>query len=608
MVGCLAGLSLLASGMAEGLTPPEPPKAEIYFSNGGRIITMNADGSGRTELTRAGSVTTRNPFGQDGDSDPSLSPDGARMVFIRSTKGTSDEDKDQIILAGSDGSNPKPILTKLNTQWLDESPSWTPDGKSLVMTKGTWKGHNRWVSSVVSVKPNGTGGKTIYSLKPHNDGPPKYIRLELLNPKISPDGTRLLVTVSDAYTDDSTRLAVIDIKSGKRKVLGLGTRSGNWSPDGSSIVYVSTKGSRSEYCQALHDSCLASGDLFTADADGKNPHRLTRTRSNEDDPSWSPAGDRILYTSNRAVPSSLEASEVFSMSVDGNCRVPLTNGAPGSFSPVWNPDGNSGLPEDLCSHGPPPVLTEVMPETPARYGSSYWPGPNVDGQLVTTSDVFFGFDLEYDDCDLALIPTCGKPMTVMSFPICFWEGLTSSIYGNKGADFSLRRGAGVDLESEKHVTGLTMTAGKSLSWIVGFGKSDPKDILKFVDSMRPVGQIEPMNGDLPAPRVPARDARILRIVERTVEKTGSVAKAAKALDKKKSSIRRNLRFGKQIRKLGPIQTVNCPKDSRGPFADDPSASGSSTRTLEIGSVGSMDVRGIDRRKMLELVRTGTETG
>ncbi|MDQ2623359.1 MAG: hypothetical protein M3Y45_10030, partial [Actinomycetota bacterium] len=46
-------LLLTGAAPATALTPPPPPeKAEIVFSNGGRIVSIQADGSERTVLTR----------------------------------------------------------------------------------------------------------------------------------------------------------------------------------------------------------------------------------------------------------------------------------------------------------------------------------------------------------------------------------------------------------------------------------------------------------------------------------------------------------------------------------------------------------------------------
>jgi hypothetical protein len=71
---------------AEGLGAPPEHRAEIVFENGGRIVSIEADGSERRILTRetARPRERSNPFGPIVpvyDSEPSISPDGNRIAF-----------------------------------------------------------------------------------------------------------------------------------------------------------------------------------------------------------------------------------------------------------------------------------------------------------------------------------------------------------------------------------------------------------------------------------------------------------------------------------------------------------------------------------------------
>ena len=70
---------------SRALTPPPVDKAEIVYSNGGRIISINADGSDRKVLTRRGKTRTPGRFEEPiGDRFPRSSPDGTRILFSRS--------------------------------------------------------------------------------------------------------------------------------------------------------------------------------------------------------------------------------------------------------------------------------------------------------------------------------------------------------------------------------------------------------------------------------------------------------------------------------------------------------------------------------------------
>lgn len=162
-VSALAATCLFAAGGAEGLTPPPLDGAKVVFDNGGRIVSMNADGSGRTYLTRGDrKATWAELFGQNGDADPKVSPDGSRMVFIRSSGVRSYHGKDRLMLAHGDGSGAKPILPKLKLHSLN-SPNWTPDGTRLIVVRRKWV-RDTVRFSVATVKPNGSGLKTIFRL------------------------------------------------------------------------------------------------------------------------------------------------------------------------------------------------------------------------------------------------------------------------------------------------------------------------------------------------------------------------------------------------------------------------------------------------------------
>jgi Tol biopolymer transport system component len=101
----------------------------------------------------------------------------------------------------------------------------------------------------------------------------------------------------------------------------------NWpsfSADGNRIVFISLR----------HDPIFA--EIYVINADGTNETRLTTTSAGENSPTFSPDGTKIVFTS----VSSLGSGDVFTMNADGTGRTNLTNDANNDYEPVFRPDGS----------------------------------------------------------------------------------------------------------------------------------------------------------------------------------------------------------------------------------------------------------------------------
>jgi len=114
-----------------------------------------------------------------------------------------------------------------------------------------------------------------------------------------------------------------------------------WSPDGQKILYVAPGGRDA----SGNDLGL---DLFVINADRSGePTNLTASPGDDMDPTWSPDGTRIAFTSTRVN----DLRQVFIMSVEcepspGTCAVtdPPRNVSAGfaiEYSPAWSPDGQT---------------------------------------------------------------------------------------------------------------------------------------------------------------------------------------------------------------------------------------------------------------------------
>ncbi len=121
---------------------------------------------------------------------------------------------------------------------------------------------------------------------------------------------------------------------------GVYTAEAILSPDGKTIVFTSTK-----------DGDL---DIYTMNVDGTNVKRLTTTPGYDGGPWWSPDGTKIVYRSHHPKDSAELAEyqrllaqniirpskvELFVMNADGSDQRQITNLGGANFGPTWTPDG-----------------------------------------------------------------------------------------------------------------------------------------------------------------------------------------------------------------------------------------------------------------------------
>ena len=69
-----------------------------------------------------------------------------------------------------------------------------------------------------------------------------------------------------------------------------------WSPDGRQVVFASN---RAHYVGATRDTGTPDLDVWVVNADGSNARRLTTDAAHDADPTWTPDGAAVVFSSDR---------------------------------------------------------------------------------------------------------------------------------------------------------------------------------------------------------------------------------------------------------------------------------------------------------------------
>lgn len=566
---CGLFLGLFEVSLAPALEPSPPDKAAIVFSNGGRIVRINADGTGRTVLTRknslkGGPVKRGSLLTLDrSDVMPRVSPDGGRIMFSRTDEFDDDltADTAKTMIVSRDGGPVREILKARKGVWFSHA-DWLPGGIELVAAR-LKQSRRRIERSIVIVKPNGQVARTVLRLRPYVRGKngrwpraPMRVPAELA---ASPDGSALLATIRSTRPGTASRLERIDIRSGRRKVIARQAGQAAWSPDGESVVFVS-KRDRNGCAKGPFEPCAPAGELYIATEGGSTVTRLTRTRADESSPSWSPDGRRIAYSSNRNLPRSLAAREIYSMASDGTCRTWLTNGAPASIGPEWSGSADDRSDPASCDVVERPALAEIEPRfmNMRMARPRLWLGPEFEGRLLSDSfDLVLISGESYEDCAWYEASRCRKPLAVVSFPVCFLDDLyLPTLAMLSKAKVGRERGATV--LTDRETTGRLLLSGGMATWIT---TDDPFKAVVSAQGSRAIQQLRPFGasspGRLPAARIPGVALRKMLKAKRVVRRTASRRQAAKRLGISPAELTERLKALRVARKLGPLRRVRC---------------------------------------------------
>ena len=316
---------VLAGVVVLGLTPLlvcVDAQAQIAFvsdrDGNWEIYVIDADGGNQQRLTND----------PDNDLNPSWSPDGKRIAFASSRDGNflGNIPADEIYVMDADGNNQKNLTNNLGN---DISPSWSPDGKRIAFSSFRKDRAGNLNHFDIYVMDADGGNQQRLTDNPHGDQYPSW----------SPDGKRIAFSSAREghFIGDfglTSEIYVMDIDGGNQQRFTEnphGDQYPSWSPDGQRIIFSSRRDGH------FRNDFGISYEIYVMDVDGGNQQRLTENRKNDWEPSWSPDGERIAFTSDRK--GDLQNFEIYVIDTDGGNQQRLTNHRGDSGTPSWSPDG-----------------------------------------------------------------------------------------------------------------------------------------------------------------------------------------------------------------------------------------------------------------------------
>jgi Tol biopolymer transport system component/DNA-binding winged helix-turn-helix (wHTH) protein len=237
-----------------------------------------------------------------------FSPDGKRIAYLHWIN-----DEDRLMVANADGSGQRQLAARSGNECFvnaNNGPAWSPDGKTLLTSIGTFT--PQLSMTVAAVSPE-DGAITVFS---------QHKFQQILDVAWLSDGQAVLVTANDQFgSGSSNKIWQISYPSGEAHRITNdlnGYLTLSLTADSNALVTVQQ--------QTL-------GNLWIASMDDPAYTQITTGTSVASYPSWTPDG-KVVYTSN-----SNGNSDLYLLDPSDGVSKRLTSDSDNNRDPVVSPDG-----------------------------------------------------------------------------------------------------------------------------------------------------------------------------------------------------------------------------------------------------------------------------
>lgn len=262
-----------------------------------QVMVTRPDGSRRERITTNGAYS---------HAAPAIAPDGRRIAL----SVWRDDAWAGIHVMNATGSGLAQLVRRSD---FDGSPAWSPDGTRIAFRSENSGPHGNY-GRIFVINTDGSG---LRQLTPDT---PDYTYDD--SPSWAPDGGRVVFSRSgDLYTikADGTGLSLL-------MTCRLACEDPVWSPGGEHIGFAMPTDSDND---GVAESHL---DVYVMNVDGSNVRQLTTAEVQEDGPSWSLDGKKIVFQRWES-----DHAQLYIIGADGTGESKLSTQAVDDYSPHWSP-------------------------------------------------------------------------------------------------------------------------------------------------------------------------------------------------------------------------------------------------------------------------------